>query len=98
MLSKEKKQALVVLLVTGSLGLLACVLFVQLVFLFFPLLITLILILVGMLCKWMFEWCVKNIHLFKIKENAEKIKDKLKVDEGVKIVKHSYKVLKKKEK
>ena len=63
---------------------------------FFPLLVTFSLILIGMGCKWAVEWCVRNRHIFKICERGKKVKDKLKIDEGIDAVKNSYKVLKKK--
>lgn len=67
------------------------------IFTFFPLLVTFTLILLGMACKWSVEWCIKNIHIFKIKERSGKLKKKLKIDEGIKVVKDSYDVLKNKE-
>ena len=48
-----------------------------------------------MACKWAVEWCVKNRHIFKFRERGKKVKEKLKIDEGIKAVKDSYEVLRK---
>ena len=97
-MNQEKKSALIVLAVAVLITVVASVMFGIIMLTFLPILVTFLLILVGMSAKWAVEWCITNRHIFKIKENAKKVKDKLKVDEGVRIVKHSYDVLKNKEK
>ena len=92
---QEKKKALLILGMAGVISTIVSLFLGIIIVTFFPLLITFLLILLGMLGKWVFEWCIKNIHIFKIKENASKIKKKLKVEEGIDIVKDSYKVFKK---
>jgi hypothetical protein len=47
-----------------------------------------------MACKWAVEWCIKNRHIFKIRERSIKVKKKLKIEEGINAVKESYKVIK----
>ena len=94
-MTKEKKKALLILSAAGAVSLIFSVCCGIIVFTFFPLLITFLLILIGMACKWAVEWCVKNRHIFKIHERSKKVKEKLKIDEGIKAVKDSYEVLRK---
>jgi hypothetical protein len=94
-MTKEKKKALLIIGAAGAVSLIFSVCCGIIVFTFFPLLVTFLLILVGMACKWAVEWCVKNRHIFKIRERSKKVKEKLKIDEGIKAVKDSYEVLRK---
>ncbi|MHA1470039.1 MAG: hypothetical protein ACTSSP_05695 [Candidatus Asgardarchaeia archaeon] len=97
MLNKKKKKALLVVVVAGVICLVTTLLFGFLLFLFFPLLIALIVVVLGMFCKWGIEWFVKNIHLFGLGEKVTKVKKKLKIDEGVTLVKDSIRTLREKE-
>lgn len=92
----KKRKALLVLSIAALIAILISVLLSMMVFAFFPILIALVLFLIGMFFKWLAEWCVKNIHIFGIKEKALKAKEKLKVEKGVKLVKQSYDILKNK--
>ena len=94
-MSPEKKKALLILGAAALVSIIVSVCCGIIIFTFFPLLITFLLILIGMACKWVVEWCVKNRHIFKIRERSKKVKEKLKIDEGIKAVKDSYEVLKK---
>lgn len=96
MLNKKKKKALLVVIAAGAISLAITGLFGFLLFLFFPLLIALIVVVLGMFCKWGIEWFIKNIHLFGIGEKATKIKKTLKIDEGVTLIKDSIKTLREK--
>jgi hypothetical protein len=90
----KKKKALLILGVAGLASIIVSLFLGIIIITFFPLLVTFILILLGMLCKWLVEWCVKNIHVFKLREKGEKVKDKLKIDKGINAVKESYQILK----
>lgn len=88
-----KKQALITLGITALVAIVVSLFFGILVITFFPLLIGCSVFLIGMLLKWGIEWCVKNIHIFKLKERTKKVKEKLKVDETIKKVKDSYEIV-----
>ena len=50
-----------------------------------------------MVFKWGIEWCWKNAHRLKFKDKANAVKKKLKIDEGVGLIKNSIETLKNKE-
>lgn len=89
MLSKKKQKALLVVTVTGLILIAALIASVVLAYLAFPLILALICIILGMMFKWVIEWVVKNAHKWKMKDKAEAVKKKLKIDEGVELVKDS---------
>ena len=91
---KEKERALFVLGVAGLISIVVSICLGIIIITFFPLLVTFSLILIGMGCKWAVEWCIKNIHIFKIRGRSKRVKNKLKIDKGINAVKNSYKVLK----
>jgi hypothetical protein len=95
-MSPEKKNALLILGLTGAIAIVVSLFLGIIIITFFPLLVTLSLLLLGVLCKWGIEWCIRNRHIFKIAERANKIKKKLKVEEGINVVKESYRTLKEK--
>jgi len=94
-MEEQKKRALLILGVAGLISVLVSVGLGIIIVTFFPLLITFSLLLLGMLCKWLVEWCIIHVHIFKIRERGAKLKEKLKIDEGIKAVKDSYDVIKK---
>jgi membrane protein YdbS with pleckstrin-like domain len=89
MLSKEKQKALMVVTITGLILIAAVSVLGFLAYLAFPLILALVCIIIGMLSKWVIEWVIKNAHRWKIKDKAEVVKKKLKIDEGVGLVKDS---------
>jgi len=93
----KKKKALFILGIAGLLCIAVSLFLTIITITFFPLLVTFTLILLGMLGKWFCEWCIRNIHIFKIGERSKKVKEKLKIDEGIKVVKDSYEILRNKE-
>ena len=95
-MDSEKKNALFVLGVTAAIATIVSLFLGIIIITFFPLLVTFFLLLLGVLCKWGIEWCIKNRHIFKIKERADKIRKKTRVDKGINLVKESYKTLKNK--
>jgi len=93
--NREKTKALCILLGIGV-GVLCCVLaFSVLIFLLYPLLIALICLLVGMIVKWVVEWFIKNIRRFRLGDKAKKVKEKLRVDKAVTVVKDSVEIIRK---
>ncbi len=96
MLDKKKQKALLVVSVAGLILIAVVIATGYLAVLTFPLLIALICIIVGMIFKWVIEWLIKNIHRFKVKEKAEVVKKKLKIDEGIGLVKDSINTLRNK--
>ena len=64
---------------------------------FLPLLVTFVLILLSMICKWGCEWCIRNRYIFKIGEKSKKVKEKLKIDKSINIVKESFRILREKD-
>ena len=89
MLSKQKQKALAVVSVTGLILIAAVSLVGFLAYLAFPLILALVCILIGMVFKWAIEWCIKNAHRINIKDKAGVVKKKLKIEEGVGLVKNS---------
>ncbi len=96
MLSKKKQKALLVASVTGLILIALVSVLGFLAYLVFPLLVTLIVIIVGMITKWSVEWLIKNRQRFKIKERAKIVKKKLRIEEGVDLVKESIDTLRNK--
>jgi len=97
MLSKQKQKALLVVTVTGLILIAACLAVGFLAYLAFPLILALVCILLGMVFKWAIEWVIKNAHRLKVKDRAMAVRKKLKIDEGVGLVKDSIETLKNKE-
>lgn len=93
-MNKEKKKALLIVGGTGIALIVFLILLPFLIIAFFPILIAVVLLMIGMAFKWGIEWCIKNIHIFGLKEKSEKVKEK--IDEGIGIVKENYEILKKK--
>jgi uncharacterized protein (DUF58 family) len=93
MLSKKKQKALLVVTVTGLILIAAVIASVVLAYLAFPLILALVCIILGMMFKWAIEWVVKNSHRLKVKDKAEAVKKKLKINEGVELVKDSIETL-----
>ncbi len=89
MLSKEKQKALMVVTVTGLILIAVVCVVGFLAYLAFPLILALVCILLGMIFKWTIEWVAKNAHKWKMRDKAEVVKKKLKIDEGVGLVKDS---------
>lgn len=89
MLSKEKQKALLVVTVTGLILIAAVIVSVVLAYLAFPLILALVCIILGMMFKWAIEWVIKNAHRLKVKDKVKVVKKKLKIDEGVDLVKDS---------
>ena len=96
MLSKKKQKALIVVVVTGLILIIAVIVTGFLAYLAFPLILALVCILLGMVFKWVIEWGWKNVHRLKVKEGAKVVKKKLKIDEGVGLVKESIDTLRNK--
>ena len=97
MLSKQKQRALIVVTITGLILVVACCAVGFLAYLAFPLILAIVCILIGMVFKWAIEWAIKNAHKLRIKDKAEVVKKKLKIDEGVEIVRDSIETLKRKD-
>jgi len=97
MLSKQKQKALMVVTVTGLILIAACLAVGFLAYLAFPLILALVCILIGMVFKWAIEWCIKNAHRLKVRDKADILKKKLRIDEGVGLVKESIDTLRNKE-
>lgn len=93
----KKQEAWVIVIVTGALLFVTLVITGTVIYLFFPLLIGLLLLLLGMCLKWIIEWCIKNVHLFGIKEKAKKVKNKLNIDEGINLIKDSINTIRNKD-
>lgn len=93
----KKQEAWIIVVVSGLLLLALAVFTGTIIYLFYPLLIGLILLLLGMCLKWIIEWCIKNVHLFGIKEKAKKVKNKLKIDEGINLIKDSINTIRNKD-
>lgn len=96
MLSKKKQRALMVVTVTGLILVVAVSVVGFLAYLAFPLILALVCIILGMMCKWGIEWVVKNAHRLKIKDRTETVKKKLKIDEGVGLIRDSIETLRNK--
>ncbi len=96
-MNKKKKKALLVLIIVTLAAIAVFALLTIGLVAFFPILITFVVFLLGMGAKWCFEWLVKNIHIFKLKEKGIKVKEKLRIKEGVDLVKDSIEILKEKD-
>jgi hypothetical protein len=99
-MTKEKLKAIMVLTVTAITLLIIASVFTGLVIFAFPLLIILGTILVGWGIKFAVEWVIKNIDYKKVaektKEHSKKVADKMKIEEGKKIIIDSIDELRKK--
>ena len=95
-MENRKRKALLILGVTAFVSIIISLFLGIIIVTVFPLLVTFSLVLIGMLCKWGIEWCIRNRERFKFRERTNKIKKKLKVDEGINAVKESYQILKEK--
>lgn len=93
----KRQRAWFILIIAGLVIIFLAIISGAIIFLFYPLFIGLVLLLIGMLLKWAAEWCIKNIHIFEIKERATVIKKKLKIDRGIDVVKESIETIKNKD-
>ena len=99
-MTKKKIKAVMVLAIAMIIALLILSVFTGLIIFAFPLLILLGTILVGWGIKSGVEWLIKNIDYKKFaektKEHAKKVADKIKIEEGKKIIQESINELRKK--
>lgn len=92
-----KRMAMIVLIVFGIGCVVVLTMLGVVVYFAYPLLIAALCLMIGMLIKWTVEWCIKNIHIFRLRERANKVSKKLKIDKGVNTIKQSIATLKKKD-
>ena len=91
-----KKEAFLVLGITCFIALVITLLLLGMVVLLFPLLITIGVFLLGVAIKKVLFWSVKKYCLSNVKEKVKKVKEKLKIERGVYLLKESYNVVKRK--
>lgn len=85
----KKQRAWIVLIVAGIALLSLATISGAILYLFYPILIGLIFLLVGLLLKAGVEWCIKNRKIFGIKEKSLWLKKKMRIDKGIDVVKES---------
>ena len=97
-MTKEKLKAIMVLTIAAIIALLIVSVLTGLVIFSFPLLLLLGTIIVGWGIKAGIEWLIKNIDYKKLaektKEHSKTVAEKMKIEEGKKILKESIEELK----
>jgi len=92
-MTKKKIKAFSVIVIALLIILAIVAIVTGLLYLLFPLIILIATIIVGWLIKSFIEWLIVNLDYKKIKENTisgtKKVVNKIKIDEGINIVKNS---------